>query len=512
MEYKEQVSAFAKKWIEKFRNREIDYIELVDHDLADDCEALGFQMDCGKSFSDKYGIAVGNDTELAKIIDDITDIQLLGSAIYSRWRYFNHWAYDAAAILETKNRTWFLLALDRLATLAGDDLTVFSGGLKEIHIVSNRLGYGCCPEPGEEVEQHLTINSDGSVCFETYAFGKSCDGTYEKVRTENQKFPVEMVERIISAFKSYFGNGYSEVFATDIGSWQMNLLDKEGRNFTYSGSLCAKFKVDGIDLSDLVRDSLAMPYLYMFDGNDKPDPINRIEIFYHRITKIPQKKVKSEHPQDVIWDYTESLIINREDESIEHIQNIGTGCTVNRKYKVEGGISSLLDELDIAVLFTHIEGNPENVVFDPKESRDYTINICTAGGIKKTIQGTYDRKGLPDDWEDFIKEVFDFITFYGWGEIMSPSIYNKVRRCDTDLIYCSVAFEEGYKSYYYIADDDSIEVGDFVVAPAGRDNHEAIVYVEKKEYFAKEDVPLPIEKTKHIIRKCTEKEVARINT
>ncbi len=39
----------------------------------------------------------------------------------------------------------------------------------------------------------------------------------------------------------------------------------------------------------------------------------------------------------------------------------------------------------------------------------------------------------------------------------------------------------------------------------------AIVYVEKKEYFAKEDVPLPIEKTKHIIRKCTEEEVDRIN-
>lgn len=60
------------------------------------------------------------------------------------------------------------------------------------------------------------------------------------------------------------------------------------------------------------------------------------------------------------------------------------------------------------------------------------------------------------------------------------------------------------KSYYYISDDDSIQVGDFVIVPAGKDNHEAVVEVVKKEYFAEENVPLPMEKTKHIIRKCTD--------
>lgn len=67
-----------------------------------------------------------------------------------------------------------------------------------------------------------------------------------------------------------------------------------------------------------------------------------------------------------------------------------------------------------------------------------------------------------------------------------------------------VEFEDGCKSYYYISDDDSIQVGDFVIVPAGKDNHEAVVEVVKEEYFAEENVPLPMEKTKHIIRKCTE--------
>ena len=42
-----------------------------------------------------------------------------------------------------------------------------------------------------------------------------------------------------------------------------------------------------------------------------------------------------------------------------------------------------------------------------------------------------------------------------------------------------------------------------MIVPAGKDNHEATVEVVKKEYFAADEVPLPMEKTKHIIRKCT---------
>lgn len=48
---------FAVKWIDKFRDQKIDYIELVDHFMADDCNALGFEMDCGNAFSEKYGDA-----------------------------------------------------------------------------------------------------------------------------------------------------------------------------------------------------------------------------------------------------------------------------------------------------------------------------------------------------------------------------------------------------------------------------------------------------------------------
>ena len=115
-----QIHDFAVKWCNKFRNQKINYIELVDHYMADDCAALGFEMDCGHAFSEKYGTASSDSTELNKVIDNVNDVFLLGSAIYSQWRYFNHWAYSGEEILKPKNRAWFIIALSRLAILTGE--------------------------------------------------------------------------------------------------------------------------------------------------------------------------------------------------------------------------------------------------------------------------------------------------------------------------------------------------------------------------------------------------------
>jgi hypothetical protein len=118
-----QIHDFAVKWRDKFRDKNIGYLELVDHWMADDCDALGFGMDCGRSFSEKYGQAVSCHEALERIINNVTDIPLLGSAIYSRWRYFNHWAYDGSEILNPQNRAWFISALSRLAMLSDENLS-----------------------------------------------------------------------------------------------------------------------------------------------------------------------------------------------------------------------------------------------------------------------------------------------------------------------------------------------------------------------------------------------------
>ena len=233
-----QIHDFAVKWCDKFRDQNINYIDLVDHFMADDCAALGFEMDCGHAFSERYGQAANNHEALNRIIDDVTDIPLLGSAIYSQWRYFNHWAYDAAEILEPQNRAWFILALSRLALLSGENPFIFQGTLKKIRIVSNNICYGPMPDPDDEVEQHLTINDEGRVWFSGYNFGHSGE-RYEKARSKNFKIEKVATDRLLCAIATYFGNEYDEIFATDIGNWEMELTNTEGTVYKFRGSLCA---------------------------------------------------------------------------------------------------------------------------------------------------------------------------------------------------------------------------------------------------------------------------------
>ena len=501
-----QIHDFAVKWCDKFRDQNINYIELVDHYMADDCDTLGFEMDCGHAFSEKYGNAANNHEALDRIIDDVTDIPLLGSAIYSQWRYFNHWAYTGAEILEPQNRAWFILALSRLALLSGENPFIFQGTLKKMRIVSNNICYGPMPEPDEEVEQHLTINSEGRVWFSGYNYGYGGE-RYEKARSKNFKIDKSAADNLFGAIAAYFSNEYTEIFATDIGDWVMELTNTEGITYKFRGSLCAEFDYEGTDLSDLVRDTVGMDDLYVFDGNCKPDMINKITLDYHRVTKIkPGQKPEDADWEFVTWDYTERLIIDRTTETLEHIQNIGTGCKVSRKYEIEGGIESLLENFDAEDLFTRTEGNPDDVIDTPNETKDYTITIEYKKNPPRTIMGSYDKNGLPEDFSDFAETVFDFIRFYGLGEILDPSVYGKAKRRKSEYIFCSVTFDEGYKSYYYLTEDDSIEIGDFVLVPAGKDNHEAVVEVVNIEYFSEENVPLPIEKTKRIIRKCADED------
>lgn len=85
--------------------------------FAEDCEVLGFDMDCFESFYKKYGNDFFNkygDENLERVFSLIDDYQILGNAIYSQWRYYNHWATDPIAEFDAN---WFKAAFKRLKEL-----------------------------------------------------------------------------------------------------------------------------------------------------------------------------------------------------------------------------------------------------------------------------------------------------------------------------------------------------------------------------------------------------------
>ena len=310
-------------------------------------------------------------------------------------------------------------------------------------------------------------------------------------------FPPTILASIPSAFFSSSFKDYDVSLAFHVKVWQLELVDTEDRIVKISGLMFGKSTFRS--LSEFMREKLGRNDLLLFDGNY--DPIDRIEAKYDRNTKIMMKDREDDY---VIWDYHEKLVVDRKSETIEYFRQIAEGCDVCHKYHVSGGVSQLLDNLD-ADVFSKKEGNPTDVYVDPLESRNYQIDIRTRRGKCRKITGTFDKKDLPINWSEFIESLLEFVSFYGMGEMLDERKYGKIRRRRNELIFCSVTFGEYGNQYWYLADEDIFEPGDFVIVPVGEDRHEEIARIESIEYHVKEEAPYPFDKIRHILRKFDRK-------
>lgn len=85
-----------------------------DPQFAEDCWSIGFEMDGGESITALYPeknwmrAAVLRDN-----LDLIVDVKVLGSAIFSLWRYHTH----GCGPLDDDTIEWFSIAFDRLREL-----------------------------------------------------------------------------------------------------------------------------------------------------------------------------------------------------------------------------------------------------------------------------------------------------------------------------------------------------------------------------------------------------------
>ena len=136
---------------------------------------------------------------------------------------------------------------------------------KRIRLVSNALCYGPMPAPDEEIEQHLTVNNKGQVWFSSYNFGV-CGEPYPKSDFRRFSINKEKAEILLNKIAKYFNEDPQDWFATDIGCWTLEITDIKDQTYKFDGSLCCDFQVDGINLSDLLRNTLGMDNLFAFNG------------------------------------------------------------------------------------------------------------------------------------------------------------------------------------------------------------------------------------------------------
>lgn len=112
-----KIHRFALIWMQLYKNYKTVpgiYFESCFF-LGEWLDELGFTMDCGKSLTEKFpDVQAFNDNEAFKRILQKIDIETLGNAIFSQWRYWNHWAMDT---MQEKDYDWFIIAFTRLAEL-----------------------------------------------------------------------------------------------------------------------------------------------------------------------------------------------------------------------------------------------------------------------------------------------------------------------------------------------------------------------------------------------------------
>lgn len=109
----DKINYFARKWLWKFSERYPDIGEVT---FSNECFALGFGTDLGKSFKNAFP---KNDMQspagLREVINEINDVFFLGTVIFSYWRYQTHGA--VMPIYNDESREWMQTAFRRLIAI-----------------------------------------------------------------------------------------------------------------------------------------------------------------------------------------------------------------------------------------------------------------------------------------------------------------------------------------------------------------------------------------------------------
>lgn len=441
------VGVFAEKWLALFQNLDTSYDDLFDEKLGNECQQLGFVMDQGQSFAHHYLKDWLNVKNLEHVIYEVNDKEILGAAIYSAWRHYAYWAFQGTPYVTDTMRQWFKVALYRLSRLVQLTPFAFRGTLRKMKISSNNMSYFNPPRVGETYQQNLTLNNKGGLWFQSFLVSE--DPNQESPGSKFQKhIPAAQTDKILQAVASYFRKPYDEIRATDIGTWELELTNTDGERYRYEGSLCANFIVDGIDLSDLIRDTLGMYELIVFDGQGTDDRIQNISVHYKGLTEI-HTRMADYFEDNLPWDtYDEQIVIDRMSGMLRILQTIGQTGTITHTYQMGKMVSSLLNEIYLDRLFSDQEPIQRITKDAPSEDDDYTITITYDKQPEKIIYGSFENGDLPNRWGSFLETLQFFLESYGLGKVLNPRIFGKRKRRLGEYIFCSVVFSDSEKSYY----------------------------------------------------------------
>ena len=256
----EKIYSFSRKWLDLYSSENTRPQDLEDKSFSRECEELGFNMDAEKAFNRKHSCATVSTEVMRAACRGETDIDLLGSAIYSHWRYLTHWGQQDLTSPDV--REWFKIGLSRLMELSA--FPTFEGTPEKI-VLEGETSYFMLPMGGTETGQRLTMHRDGRMSLTRYFFGWNPeDSGNKKMNRYRNKPTAEVMDYIADYFRTF----HDIILACDAGEWRLKITNTAGETWDYCGSLFGDMEVHFVNISDFARKKLGIRDLWMFDGGD----------------------------------------------------------------------------------------------------------------------------------------------------------------------------------------------------------------------------------------------------
>lgn len=338
--------------------------------------------------------------------------------------------------------------------------------------------------------QVLSVDIDGSISLKSFSYDYR---NLEFILKDEYEYKIDSyrTSNIISIINDYFRKNIDLSLSLEGPHFILEFYEKDKADpLSYRFNL-----LEDKEISRLVRQFLMNYDLFVFDGRKNYDNIEKIVLNYQRTIK-ENKETDEEVSYKGI---REELQLDK--DSINIKRGLQDGTLVEFSYKLTDKFKDFLGFLENFEVFYYIEDFKDELIYDPDDKNFYKLLITYEKKGEIITEGTYDRRNLPYFFPIFIGNLTEILLNSSIPDILDPNIYGKLIRSESDYIYLSVEFSPDSKSYYYRTDDETIRVGDRVLVPVGNHGRETMAEVVNIEYFSYENLPLPLEETKIVIKK-----------
>ncbi len=321
------------------------------------------------------------------------------------------------------------------------------------------------------------VSLDKNGCFVLTSFDHEVGPVKKRQKKIDKALALELVNGIKKAFDHY----ESDVIDA---TWIMKFYAHGELIKEYHGhyhSFLAPINIDKISKS--LRDVFQVPGLILFGYEHNNQTIDD---FYFELSHKNQAFSSSSIE---INRFNRRIIIKEEDYT--------------ETFESDFILDLLYDITKDGMLREYLEYEGEII---QSCDRYYKLFVCFQDQIEIKVEDDYQIYTVPIDLVQILNIIFNYIK-----KIKEATLYEnypKPRRVllDSQIIYCSVIFNEKGPTYHYITQDSTLKVDDFVLVPAGIYNKETEAQIVSIDYYADSQVPFPLDSVKRIIRKLDEKE------